>query len=227
MEKAGKSYYDDKLAAEKLQRCYTIAPPRIRQYLQAEIDHVRSLTKPGDTVLELGCGYGRGLSQLAAKATHAIGIDISRASLAMAQTECRGFDNIRLVQMNAVALGFRPGAFDLVCCIQNGISAFKVDNRRLFSEAIRVTRPGGIALFSTYIRSFWHHRLTWFEAQASEGLLGEIDYTRTGDGEIVCKDGFKATTYSPDYFTNLAQELNLNSEIYEIDSSSLFIKIQA
>jgi SAM-dependent methyltransferase len=225
MKKAGHSYYDDRLSAERLKRCYTIAPPRIQQYLQAEIDHACSLIRPGDEVLELGCGYGRVLSHFAMKAEHAVGIDISMVSLTMARGELHGSDNINLARMDATALGFAGGGFDLVCCLQNGISAFRVDNNRLFSEAIRVTRPGGMVLFSTYLRSFWRHRLAWFEAQANEGLLGEIDYDKTGNGEIVCKDGFRATTYSPDYFRNLASDLNLNHDIYEIDSSSLFIRI--
>jgi hypothetical protein len=31
-------YYAERLAAEKLRRCYEIAPPRVRQYLRAELD---------------------------------------------------------------------------------------------------------------------------------------------------------------------------------------------
>jgi 2-polyprenyl-6-hydroxyphenyl methylase/3-demethylubiquinone-9 3-methyltransferase len=67
--------------------------------------------------------------------------------------------------------------------------------------------------------------LEWFEVQAKDGLLGEIDYNKTGNGEIVCKDGFKATTYSPEELAGIARKLNLIFEIYEIDSSSLFLKI--
>ena len=52
--------------------------------------------------------------------------------------------------MDAAALGFRDRVFDVVVCIQNGISAFKVDRRALIAEAIRVTRPGGSVLFSSY-----------------------------------------------------------------------------
>jgi cyclopropane fatty-acyl-phospholipid synthase-like methyltransferase len=53
-------YYAEKLSAKRLQRCYEIASPRVQQYLEAEIEHVIGHLKPTDTVLELGCGYGRG-----------------------------------------------------------------------------------------------------------------------------------------------------------------------
>ena len=225
MEKSNQNYYDEKLSAQRLQRCYEIAPPRIKQYLQAEIDHVCSFIQPGHRVLELGCGYGRVLDYLIKNTANVFGMDLSMASLVMAKREMQNSHRIKLAQMNATDLGFKDNAFDLVCCIQNGISAFKVDNLKLLSEAVRVTRSRGIVLFSTYVRDFWKSRLEWFEIQAKEGLLGEIDYNKTGDGEIVCKDGFKATTYSPQELANIAQRLNHTPDIYEIDSSSLFLKI--
>ena len=51
-------YYSDNLAAERLKRCYDIAPPRVRQYLQAELDFVLDRVRPGDVILDLGRGYG-------------------------------------------------------------------------------------------------------------------------------------------------------------------------
>ena len=44
---------------------------------------------------------------------------------------------------------------------------------------------------------FRPQRLGWFEAQASAGLVGAIDYERTGSGTIVCKGGFQAGTFFP------------------------------
>lgn len=73
--------------------------------------------------------------------------------------------------------------------------------------------------------AFWDERLAWFEAQAAEGLLGEIDYERTGDGTIVCKDGFTATTFGPEDFKALASSLGLRAALGEVDRSSLFCEI--
>ena len=127
--------------------------------------------------------------------------------------------------MDAVSSGLKDDIFDVVLCIQNGISVFNVDKLSLISESVRVTRPDGLVMFSTYSDKFWPYRLEWFEAQAKEGLLGEIDYEKTGDGIIVCKDGFKATTVSADEFRTLIKRLNLKAEIIEVDESSLFCEI--
>lgn len=218
-------YYEEKLSAQRLKRVYEIAPPRIRQYLNAELEHVLSRIHPGDRVLDLGCGYGRALPRLAAKAATVIGIDNAQASLRLAREELREINNCRLACMNALQLGFPDATFDRVICIQNGISAFHVDRRGLVRESIRVTKPGGAVMFSTYSARFWNDRLAWFELQAAEGLLGDIDYERTRDGVIVCKDGFTATTLDPAEFSALTSGLTARSHVTEIDGSSLFCEL--
>lgn len=159
-------YYSDKLSAERLKQCYELAPPRVRQYLQAELDYSVNQVKPGYGILELGCGYGRVLKRLAEVASTVIGIDTSISSLEMARSFLANRPNCSLARMNAVQMGFRDNFFDTVVCIQNGLSAFHVDQRRLIEECLRVTRAGGRVLFSTYSERFWDERLNWFEMQA-------------------------------------------------------------
>jgi len=181
--------------------------------------------KSSDIVLELGCGYGRVLQKLCKKTKKVIGIDISKSSLELAKKLLKGNLNCQLFQMNAVNLEFPNNFFDVVICIQNGISAFNVDKKDLIREAIRVTKKGGLVLFSTYSDKFWEDRLNWFILQSKAGLIGEIDLTETHNGIIVTKDGFKATTTRPIEFTSLTSELPINLKIEEIDNSSIFYEI--
>jgi 2-polyprenyl-6-hydroxyphenyl methylase/3-demethylubiquinone-9 3-methyltransferase len=218
-------YYDQKLSAQRLKRAYQIAPPRVQQYLQAEIDHVVDRIRPGNRVLELGCGFGRVLGPMSKKAALAIGIDTSLASLMAAQRKLAHRDNVRLMLLDASRLGFRAGTFDVVACVQNGISAFHVDQRKLILESVQATRPGGVVLFSSYSDKFWDYRLEWFRLQTEAGLLGEIDLQRSRPGRIVCRDGFTATTVSPDQFRRLTRGIEGRVEIVEVDESSLFCEI--
>ncbi|UCF79114.1 MAG: class I SAM-dependent methyltransferase [Candidatus Eiseniibacteriota bacterium] len=219
------SYYEEKLAAERLKRCYDIAPPRVKQYLNAEIVHVLGSMKTGRTVLELGCGYGRVLVRLAEKAGSLVGIDISRVSLLLARRTMSAYPDCLLVQADAVRLPFQDRSFDLVACIQNGISAFHSDNRLLIGESVRVTKHGGKVLFSSYSDKFWNHRLEWFRLQAREGLLGEFDEEKAKNGVIECKDGFEATTVRPKDFLSLTAGLDAEVRLEEVDESSLFCEI--
>ncbi len=219
-----KDYYAKKLSAERLRKVYEVASPRVTQYLEEEIRFVLDRVSTDARVLELGCGYGRVLERLASRTKRVVGIDTSRESLAMAAQQSRG--GYRLALMNAVSLGFAKKSFDLVACIQNGISAFKVEPLDLMREAVRVTRAGGRVLFSSYAEKFWPYRLEWFREQAAHGLLGEIDEDATGNGVIVCKDGFRATTFSPGDFLALTASLGLTAEIFEVDESSIFCEIR-
>lgn len=218
-------YYSDKLSAERLKRCYDIATPRVQQYLEAEVDHVIQKIHPGDMVLELGCGYGRVLARLAQKARWVIGIDTSLASLLLAKNMLVSILNCHVLNMDAVQLAFCDGIFDRVICIQNGIAAFDVNQKDLLRESIRVTKAGGIVLFSSYSDKFWKHRLEWFQLQADAGLLGKIDHEKTRNGSIVCKDGFKATIVRPHQFLSLTAEFDVDAQIVEVDESSLFCEI--
>jgi len=220
-----KAYYQEKLAAERLKKCYEIASPRVKQYFSSELAHVLGKIAIDDKVLDLGCGYGRVLPQIAQKAAVVLGIDNSNSSLMLAQEKIRDIPNCSLVAADALRPGFKENVFDVVACIQNGISAFHVDQKELIKESLRVTKPGGIILFSSYAEKFWPHRLEWFRMQAGAGLLGEIDFEKTGDGVIICKDGFKATTVGPSQFLALTSDLSVEVSIVEVDESSIFCEI--
>lgn len=215
-------YYDENLAGERLRLCYEIASPRLRRYLDAEVAQVASLIAPGHDLLELGCGYGRICFALDGKGARITGIDSARESIALAR-ELAGVDShLVFHERNALSTGFDAGSFDLVLCLQNGICAFGVDPEALLREAIRVGRPGAKLVFSSYAARFWPHRLEWFEAQAEAGLLGPIDKEATGDGVIVCHDGFRAGAFEPEEFLALGDRLGLRTEITLVDDSAQF-----
>ena len=92
----------------------------------------------------------------------------------------------------------------------------------LVREALRVTRSTGRLFFSTYSKRFWPERLQWFEAQSAAGLLGPIDHDKTKNGTIVCKDGFRSGTMTPDAFRLLGETLELATKVTEVDESSVF-----
>ncbi|MDH4212552.1 MAG: class I SAM-dependent methyltransferase [Candidatus Thorarchaeota archaeon] len=215
-------YYSKRLSSNKLKRCYDLAPPRVKQYLRAEVDYVIEHIQQSDVVIELGCGYGRVLRDILPYSSVSIGIDTSYESLRFAGEYIGGSSRCHLFQSDASHLPVHDKSVDKVVCIQNGISAFKVDALRLIEECVRITRKGGSCLFSSYSDEFWTHRLDWFKLQSEEGLVGEIDWSLTSDGVIHCKDGFRATTFRHEDFEMLCTQLCLQATICEVDSSSVF-----
>ncbi len=220
------SYYSDSLSAGRLKKCYEIAPPRVVQYLAAEVRYVLDHIRATDRVLELGCGYGRVLHGLLPAGAVLVGIDISYPSLAMAHRELPVLSSLDLATMDAFSLAIRPQTFDVVVCIQNGLSAFGRDPRRLVNEAVRVTRHGGTCLFSTYSPRFWEHRLEWFVRQSDHGLIGPIDWSRTHEGVVVCKDGFVSRTLPVEELEEIGTSTGQPFEIVEVDMSSMFLRLR-
>ncbi len=217
-------YYESRLAGERLRRCYDLAPPRVRQYLEAEIRHIAARLRSHHAVLELGCGYGRIAFRLAEVAGEVVGIDVATESIRLAR-QLDERSRCVFQPMDALTLDFPDGRFDVVVCAQNGICAFHVDQIALLREALRVTRPGGRVLLSTYSDRIWNERLAWFEAQAAAGLVGSIDRTQTRDGVIVCEDGFRAGRMTAEGFEALCATVERDGAIEEVDDSVLFCEV--
>lgn len=218
------NYYAESLNSQKLFQVYDTAIPRIKQYLAAEIDYVRQNLKPTDRVLEVACGYGRILRELAPNCGEIVGIDISENSVQLSRDYLKDYPNASEITMDIHDLAFdKP--FDVILCLQNGLSATRADDA-VIAKILGLLAPGGTAYFSTYSANFWDHRIDWFQEQADKGLLGELDMEKTRDGVIICKDGFKATTQTPEDYEAIGRASGFPYEVVEVDQSSLFLVIR-
>lgn len=217
------NYYAKSLNAQKLLGVYDTKIPRVEQYLQAEIEFVKKHLNKTQKVLELGAGYGRIIHELAPWCASILGVDISEGNVAFAKKYLEELPNaeIRVMDIHRWNL---TDSFDIILCLQNALSAMRADEKDIHNFIAHLS-PGGTAFFSSYSENFWDSRLKWFEEQAEKKLLGEIDYENTKDGVIVCKDGFRAVTHSPEDFKKIGESLRLPYEIHEVDESSLFLVI--
>lgn len=215
------NYYADSLNSAKLLQVYETGIERVRQYLEAEIDFVRKGLRGHERILELGAGYGRIMKELAPFAGSIVGIEISEDSVSFGKEYLRDNPQCSLLTMDGHKLDFR-NEFDIVICLQNGLSAMKGDPHNLVRRAMDALVPGGKAYFSSYSPRFWEIRLAWFQEQASKRLLGEIDMDMSKDGKIICKDGFTATTFSARDLAELGEWIGCVYHIEEVDESSIF-----
>lgn len=217
------NYYADKLNSQSLFKVYDTAIPRISQYLAAEIDFVRRHLMPTDRVIEIAAGYGRIVRQLAPDCAEITGMDISAESIALAKDYLKDYPNAKMVEMDLHQMHFNE-KFDVVLCLQNALSATRATPETI-RNMISLLVPGGTAYFSTYSAKFWDWRIKWFEEQADKGCLGKLDYSKTKDGVIVCVDGFRATTQTPEDLDAIGKMIGLPYEVTEVDESSVFLII--
>lgn len=93
--------------------------------------------RPGELVLDIGCGAGVFLELVSARGAEAYGLDASEALIALARERVRGAD-LRVGDMEA--LPYEDDSFDLV----TGFNSFFFANDMVAAlrEAGRVARPG-------------------------------------------------------------------------------------
>lgn len=110
--------------------------------LEAVLDH--AAPKPGETVIDIGCGTGASLlrlSDLVGPSGHVTGLDISAPFLDVAAARTAGRGNLRLVHADAQVHAFTAGAADLIVS-RFGVMFF-ADPVAAFANLRRALRPGG------------------------------------------------------------------------------------
>ncbi|MBP1925378.1 2-polyprenyl-6-hydroxyphenyl methylase/3-demethylubiquinone-9 3-methyltransferase [Sedimentibacter acidaminivorans] len=220
------NYYEENLNSVKLFQVYQTKYQRIKRYFNEEIVFIQKNLSKNDKVLEIGAGYGRIIKELGPFSASVVGIDISQASVDLGKDYIKECTNCEIKVMDAYNLEFSEEDFDVVLCLQNGLSAIKGESTHLINECLKVLKPGGKAYFSTYSDKFWEHRLAWFQEQADNGLLGEIDFEKTKNGMIACKDGFVSTSFSKDELIKLGELSGCQYYIEEVDEASIFLIIE-
>src|SRR5688572_24653427 len=102
--------------------------------------------KPGETVVDLGCGGGLDVFLAADKlgpAVKAVGIDMTpeMIDLARRNADCLGLANVEFHQATIDRLPLPDGSAD--CVISNCVINLAPDKPAVFREIYRVLKPGG------------------------------------------------------------------------------------
>src|SRR5215216_4884539 len=95
--------------------------------------------RPGERVLDLGCGSGRFVAALRGAGADPVGVEIAEAALERARAVAPGSD-LRLIEPDG-SLPLGHGSVDLVWCSE--VLEHVADTAHLLLEVRRVLRPGG------------------------------------------------------------------------------------
>ena len=122
---------------------------------------VRPHLKPGDRLLEIGCGAGNLLLRAAVAGSLSVALDVSIASLQFVQGRLRqaastegGSRSYGCVQAVGERLPFASHTFD--CVLLSEVIEHLETPEHTVAQAVRALRPGGRLLVTTpNYRSFW------------------------------------------------------------------------
>jgi ubiquinone/menaquinone biosynthesis C-methylase UbiE len=125
--------------------------------------------KPGERVLDVGCGDGNYSGPAASATGGAVGVDLSIDMLRAAQGRHGGRRDLAWVQADGGALPFPDRRFDVVLAVT--VLCFAADPRALAREMYRVLRPGGRIVLGELGRYS-----VWALARRVKGLFRETIY---------------------------------------------------
>lgn len=135
-----------------------------------------NLLRPGDRILEIGCGIGTVVFELAGQGYNVRGTDISQVAIEYGRGKYAG---IQLDVQPAEELAYGDGAFDVVLSFDLFEHIARID--RHVAEVCRVLKPGGYYLFQTpnkwsnaIFETLSHKTLTWRRVHPSLHTPGQL-----------------------------------------------------
>jgi SAM-dependent methyltransferase len=130
------------------------------------VDFGRLPVRPGDRLLDLGCGGGRHAFEAARRGARAVAMDTDRSELdrvtatfaAMAEAgEIPDGASGQVVAGDATAIPFPDGSFDTVIAAE--VLEHLPADQRAMNEIARILRPGGIAAVT--VPAWLPERICW------------------------------------------------------------------
>lgn len=141
------------------------------------VDFDRMGVRPGDRVLDLGCGAGRHAFELYRRGTHVVALDQDTVELdaveamfeAMREAGEAGVGgSAESIPGDALKLPFPDGHFDLVVAAE--ILEHIVDDELAMAELARVLRPGGTAAVT--VPRYLPEKICWALSDAYHEVEG-------------------------------------------------------
>jgi len=145
--------------------------PRDRYERRVEMESVlaRLRPRPGERILDAGCGVGRLSSHLLQRGAQVWALDFAHRRLQFLrdQAPAQAYNRrLHLLQGDVTCLPFAPASFDAIACMQVLEHIPEADARRaLLTRFAQLLRPGGRLVLTVY-----NYHLPWQRRrQAKEG----------------------------------------------------------
>ncbi|WP_439681202.1 class I SAM-dependent methyltransferase [Embleya sp. MST-111070] len=171
-------------------------------FTQAERDFLLGKIRPGERVLDMGCGTGRFTVPMAERGARLSGLDISRSMLDVAERKLseRGLA-ADLREGDMAAIPFPDASFDTVTSMLALMHIPIADRPAVFAEVRRVLRPGGRMLLGV--------KNSVFERMFTGDRFASVDVTDVANKQLLFTNTRSGDEYVAPWFSFSPHELTV------------------
>jgi len=156
-------------------------PKTYQEYLKKELEIVRELVKGRGSILDVGCGNGRAIPQIAPIVDKYTGIDIDQNIIGEAREVSNKYPNASVLVLDMLGLSkkFGEGSFDITVSLWNTINLTS-DPERALKEIYKVTKEK--VYFSVSAKGCLKKREEYYDS------IGVSDYEIDEETETISSD---------------------------------------
>jgi len=190
------------------ERVVTDGPAPIQEFLDEELRFLKNHIQDHRDILEIGCGYGRLIKELAPKARAIAGVDYSHTLLEKARQELRNHHNVALYLQHAEE--FMPKSkFDYVICMDATFGNMPGIEQQVLHNMYDACKSSGEVILSVFSEQARDAQI------ANYKRIGLTGITDLGNA-ITTAEGMYSRRFSKKELTELMQVVGLECSVSKL-----------
>lgn len=192
--------------------------PEFEEWMRREILEVKKFLKKNSLVLDMGCGWGREMKELAPFCRKIAGIDNSPREIEDAKSYLKGIRNMELFVEDARKTHFPNESFDFIIALGNTFGNLGREKDSILSEMKRLVKKGGKILISVYSKGSSYRR-------AENYRRAGMNVKRVGKGKIIFGGGLVSEEFSKEELKSIFEKFGLETRFIDIGSIGILCVI--
>jgi len=137
-------------------------PQAYRKWFEADRRYLIKNIKKDSKVLDVGCGYGRGLRYILKITQNLVGIDHNKTAVEHAKNNFKKYPKVKIILGEASNLPFKDNSFDHIICIGTLVN-FGKEKEKALREMKRVLKKDGNIIISVFSEDAFSERLKLYQ----------------------------------------------------------------
>jgi 2-polyprenyl-6-hydroxyphenyl methylase/3-demethylubiquinone-9 3-methyltransferase len=183
--------------------------PEFKEWTKQEIIEIKKFLKNDSIVLDVGCGWGREIKELAPFCKKIIGIDNDAKEIKIAKSYLKDIPNLELHTQDAKNTSFPDKSFDIIICVGNTFGNLGDDKEAVLREIKRLIKKNGKILISVYSEGAKSKRIKAYES------IG-LKIKTIKNGKIIFEDGLISEEFSKDELKKIFEKFQLKVRFIDI-----------